>query len=441
MAGTIGLVILLLLVVLLALEVPVAAALGLTAIAVLGIFKPAMLWVLPQTFFAAMKPFNLIAIPFFIVAGILLGRSGISRRLVRFADCLMGRRASGLAIVTVVVSIFFAGISGSGPADVAALGLILIPAMVEAGFSRRFSAALMAAGGGIGIIVPPSIALILYGVVAQDYNPSVSISKLFIAGIIPGILVGLSLIAYIVLFQKGKPKGNSDKQAVSNAPDEPKSLGAAFKEASLGLLAPVIIIGGIYSGVFSPTEAAAVVVVYALAIDLLVYRELRWRDVPRALTEAGATSGGVLFIVASASLLAWVLNYFEVAQEASALLLSITEQKWLLLLLINGVILIAGCLLDAISIMYLLLPIMLPVTQQMGVDPNHFGIIVVVNLAIGQITPPVGVNLFVACGVSRVSLGEISRGVWPLVAAEAMALLLITYLPSLSLLLPHLLIQ
>lgn len=430
MTGLIGLFILVVLIALLILEVPVAPALGLTAIAVLALFEPMQLWALPQIFFAAMKPFNLIAIPFFIVAGILLGRSGISRRLVAFADCLVGRRAGGLAVVTVVVSIFFAGISGSGPADVAALGLILIPAMVEAGFSKRFSAALMAAGGGIGIIVPPSIALILYGVVAQDMAPSVSISKLFIGGIVPGILVGLCLIAYILLFQK------SSDSVRRNDSRPPVSLGKAFREAIWGLLAPVIIIGGIYSGVFSPTEAAAVVVVYALAVDLLVYRELRWKDLPSAVVEAGSTSGSVMFIVASASLLAWVLNYFETAQEASRLLLSATGNKWILLLVINAMILIAGCLLDAISIMYLLLPIVLPVALGLGVDPNHFGIIVVVNLAIGQITPPVGVNLFVACGISKVSLGEISKAVWPLVAAEAVALVLITFIPALSLALP-----
>ncbi len=432
----IGLCIVGLLVLLLVLEVPVAPAVGLTALITLACLEPLQLWALPQTFFAAMKPFNLVAIPFFIVAGSLLGRSGISRRLVDFADCLMGRRASGLAIVTVVVSIFFAGISGSGPADVAALGLILIPAMVEAGFTRRFSAALMAAGGGIGIIVPPSIALILYGVVAQDYAPTVSISTLFIAGILPGILVGLSLIAYILFFQRTRRPAGIEI-AAEGGRVQPQSLWRAFREAFWGLLAPVIIIGGIYSGVFSPTEAAAVVVVYALLVDLLIYRELRWRDIPKALTEAGSTSGSVMFIVTSASLLAWVLNYFEVAQEASGLLLSITEQKWLLLLLINAVVLIAGCLLDAISIMYLLLPIVLPVALRLGVEPNHFGIIIVVNLAIGQITPPVGVNLFVACGISRTSLGDISRGVWPLVVAEGIALLFITYLPELSLVLPR----
>lgn len=437
MAAMVGLFILVLLIFLLLLEVPVASALGFTALAALALFDPGRLWAMPQTFFAAMKPFNLIAIPFFIVAGILLGRSGISRRLVNLANCLVGHRAGGLGVVTVVVSIFFAGISGSGPADVAALGLILIPAMVEAGFPRSFSAALMAAGGGIGIIVPPSIALILYGVVAQDFAPTVSISALFIAGIIPGIIVGLSLILYILLFQRRtQQSGASQKEHSARS----MPLGKAFREAFWGLLAPVIIIGGIYSGVFSPTEAAAVVVVYALAVDVLVYRELRWKDLLSALCEAGATSGNVMFIVASASLLAWVLNWFDVVQEASEILLSLHMHKWITLLLMNAIVLVAGCVLDAISIMYLLMPILIPVAQKLGVDPNHFGIIVVVNLAIGQITPPVGVNLFVACGVSRTGLGEISRAVWPLIAAEVAALLLITFMPALSLALPELLL-
>jgi len=329
--------------------------------------------------------------------------------------------------VTIVVSIFFAGISGSGPADVAALGVVLIPAMVAAGYGRGFAAALMSAGGGLGIIVPPSIALILYGVAAQ-----VNIRALFLAGVLPGIAVGSFLIAYVMVRFRGDTRIKAETRGA------PGQLRRALADASWGLMAPVIILGGIYGGIFTPTESAAVAVLYALLVDALIYREITWRRLGEILGEAGVTSAKVLIVVACASLFAFVLGYKQVPQTIAEALARLEFKPWLTLLLINLVLLAAGCVLDAISIIYIFTPILMPVVRAQGIDPVHFGLVMTVNLAIGQITPPVGVNLFVASGISKSPLNEISRAVVPLVLVEAAALLLVTYVPWLSLALPRL---
>ena len=416
--------------VLLAMDTPIAGALGISAVLGIACFCDVPLAVLASKVCGTLDNWNLMAIPFFIIAGLVLGQSGISRRLVKVASLIVGQAPGGLAVVTIVVSIFFAGISGSGPADVAALGLVLIPAMAAAGYERGFAAALMAAGGGIGIIVPPSIALILYGVAAE-----VNIRELFIAGVLPGILVGLVLIAYIVRRYRRATTVKADRRGT------PAEIGRALLSASWGLMAPVIILGGIYGGVFTPTESAAVAVMYALLVDLLIYHELTWPRLWRLLGDAGVTSAKVLIVVASASLFAFVLDYQEVPIKLTAWLTGITTSPWLMLLAINGLLLVAGCFLDAISIIYIFTPILMPVLQALNVNPVHFGVIMTVNLAIGQITPPVGVNLFVASGISKSPLNEISRAVLPLVCAELAALALITYLPAVSLWLPSLLLR
>ncbi len=408
--------------VLLFLNFPIAAALGISSVLSVLAFDLAPLQLIPQQLFSATDSWTLLAVPFFILAGNLLAKTAISDRLIRLATIIVGQFPAGLAMVAVIVSIFFAGISGSGPADTAALGAILIPGMVAAGYDKRSAAALMAAGGGIGIIIPPSIALLIYGVVANA-----SVSKLFIAGILPGMLVGLSLfVVSYVLFGRN-PEIRPEKRGTL------REIGTAFKDAFWGLMAPLIILGGIYGGIFTATEAATVAVVYGAIVGFFIHRDLKLSDLPEILIDTGVTTGVVMLLVCTASVFAWVLNTSGVAVAAAAGLMRLATGKIIGLLLINAILLVAGCFMDAISIFYVFLPILLPVVNALGIDLVHFGVVMTVNMAIGQITPPVGVNLFVACRIARISMKEISRAVLPMVAAQTAALLVISFWPDLSL--------
>lgn len=433
-------------VVLLVLGVPIYLSLGLSALLTIWLLDLASLQVLPGQFFSSFNSFTLLAIPLFMLAGDLLARSAMADRLVDLARAVVGRIRGGLAVVSVVVGIFFAGMSGSGPADVGAQGKVLIPALVRDRYRRSFAAALISANGAIGIIVPPSIGLVIYGVVAN-----VSIGRLFIAGIIPGVVIGLSLATVSILMawrnDWGPPRGEESAaaRALGERHDEVLPTGLArvsfllrtFRRAVWGLLAPLIILGGIYGGVFTPTEAAGVVVVYALLVGMFVYRDIKPRHLPGILSGAAQTSAVVMVIIGSASLFAFVLNTQGIAAGLAEGLATVSANPVIGLLAINVIILLAGTLLDAVSIYYILAPILLPVAVGLGVDPVHFGIIATCNLAIGQITPPVGVNLFVGAAVGEVSLTEISREVLPLVAAQFVALMFITFVPALSLWLPN----
>lgn len=409
--------------VLLLLNVPIAVALGLSSIAAL-LATGTTLDMFPMIIYAATGKFTLLAIPFFILAGIIMEKSGISERLIRFANKAVGHLTAGLAIVAVATSCFFAAISGSGPATVAALGVILIPAMVDSGYSKGMASALLAASGAIGIIIPPSIAFVVYGVVAE-----VSIGKMFIAGIIPGLLVGLALISASLIISKKMQYKMEEKAPV-------KEVIAAFKDAIWGLLTPVIILGGIYGGVFTPTEAAGVAVMYGLFVGIFIYKKIKLKEFMNILIEASVSSSVVMLIVANASLFAWLITTEGIAEQAGELLLTIAGNKFILLFIINILLLIAGCFIDAISAYMILVPILLPVVTQVGYDPIAFGVMMTVNLAIGQITPPVGVNLYVACGISKISLKEISRSLMPYLIASLIALMIITYFPIVSTWLP-----
>ncbi len=407
------------------LNVPIAVSLGLSALVGLHIadFDFSMF---PSIMYTAIGKFALLAIPFFILAGVIMEYAGISQRLVRFAEVCVGHRRGGMISVVVLVACFFAAISGSGQATVAALGSILIPAMVAGGYDKGVSTALMSASGAIGIIIPPSIAFVVYASIAD-----VSVGALFSGGIIPGIIVGLAYVFAALWSSRGN----------TNIVQRPASSGRerllAFKEAFWGLLTPVIILGGIYGGIFTPTEAAGVAVVYGLVVGMFIYREIKVRDLWHLFVDAAIASGTVMFIIAGASVFAWLLTTSHIASNISQTVLSAGLDKLTVLLLINLVFLIAGCFLDANSAFYIMVPIMMPIVHAFKIDPVHFGVFITVNMAIGLITPPVGINLYVGCNIAGVSVAELCRKIVPFVVAGIIALLVITYIPAISMFLPR----
>lgn len=412
---------------LLFMNVPIAFSLGISSVAALFV-ESLPVSAVTANFYASTSKFVLLAIPFFILGGNIMERSGISGKLIAFFRALVGHRRSGMALVTVIVACFFAAISGSGPATVAALGLILIPAMTDVGYDKSYSAALVSTSGAIGIIIPPSITFVIYGSIA-----SVSVSSLFASGIVPGILMGVFLIvATQIVYHKRELKLLPKASAAQRW--------KAFKSAFWGLMMPVIILGGIYGGIFTPTEAAAVAAVYGIFVGLFIYRSITMKDVWELLKDSVSQTAVVMLIVGTASLFAYVLTITGVAAKASAALISVSGgSKFVFLLILNLILLIAGCFIDANSAMYILLPILLPVASRMGVDLIHLGCIMVFNLAIGLVTPPVGVNLYVGCGIARIKLKEICRAVMPLIIASVLALLLVTYVQPISTLMPSLL--
>lgn len=410
-------------------NVSIAVSLGLASI--LTLFVEGMSFdMVPINFYAASSKFVLLAIPFFILGGNIMEKAGISKRLIDFAQSLVGHIKGGLGMVCVLVACFFAAISGSGPATVAALGLLIIPAMVEVGYSSADSSALMATAGSIGVIIPPSITFVIYGSIA-----GASISKLFMAGVIPGILMGsfLAIASQIV-------NRNVNLKRLPRA--SAKARLKAFKEAFWAILMPVIILGGIYGGVFTPTEAASVSAVYGLFVGVFIYRSVGWKEMYDILVNSVQQTAAVMFITAAASLFAWVITIEGLAAEASDLIFSITGGSLVIfLLMVNILLLIAGCFIDGASAFYIFTPILLPVAMRLGYDSIALGVVMVMNLAIGMVTPPVGVCLFVACGIGNVTLKEISKAAVPYLIAAVMSLLVVTYLPQISLFLPNILMK
>ena len=411
--------------------VPIAICLGLSSVCAI-LYSGTSLTIVATNMYAGISKFLLLAIPFFVLSGNIMAKAGISKRLVRFVDTCVGHKRGGIAIVCVIVACFFGAISGSGPATVAALGAVLIPAMVErGGFSAPFSTALMATSSSIAIVIPPSIAFVVYASIT-----GVSIADMFMAGIVPGILMGVALV--IVVMVEARKKGIQPAQKKATA----KERWDAFKDAFWGFLMPVIILGGIYGGIFTPTEAAAVSVVYGLFVGMVIYREVKLKDLFDICVDSAKTTGGIMLIVASASLFSYVCTKFGIADAASALLGSIAHNQFTFLLIVNIIFLIAGCFIDANSVMYIFIPVMLPVCKALGYDVVAFGVMATVNLAIGQVTPPVGVNLFVAIGIKikkgmEVTLQEISKAVMPMLAACVAVLLVVTYIPVTSTALPR----
>ena len=410
--------------------IPIAICLGLASICAI-IYSGTSLSIVATNMYSGISKFLLLAIPFFVLSGNIMAKAGISKRLIKFVNTCVGHKRGGIAIVCVIVSCFFGAISGSGPATVAALGAVLIPAMIfEGGLSAPFSTALLATSSSVAIVIPPSIAFVVYASIT-----GVSIADMFTAGIVPGILMGVAL-AIVVMIEAKQKNIKPTREKASG-----KERWDAFKDAFWGFLMPVIILGGIYGGIFTPTEAAAVSVVYGLFVGMVIYKEVKIKDLWEIFIDSAKTTGGIMLIVACASLFSFVCTKFGIAQAASNLLGSIAHNQFVFLLIVNIIFLIAGCFIDANSAMYIFIPIMLPVCKALGYDVVAFGIVATVNLAIGQVTPPVGVNLFVAISVKlkeniKVSIQQISKAVMPMIAASLAVLLLITYVPVVSTFLP-----
>lgn len=414
--------------ILLLIGAPIAVCLGVSSVAAMlvqGAGRPVVTIMssLPQLFAASTSKFVLLAIPFFILAGNIMERAQISRKLIRLAETCVGHTKGGLAIVCVVVACFFAAISGSGPATVAALGLVLIPGMIRSGYSPAFSAALMGCAGAIGVIIPPSITFVVFGSIADT-----SIGDLFKAGLVPGLIMGTALILAALLVGRKTELKSLPKASGKERWD-------AFKDAFWGLLMPVIILGGIYGGIFTPTEAAAVAVVYGLVVGLFLYKTIKVKDLYDLIIDSASTTATVMFITAAASLFAYVLTRARLDVAISDGLVSISGgSSFVFFLIVNVILLIAGCFLDSTSALYIFTPLFVPVAQALGINMIHLGVVMIVNLAIGLFTPPVGVNLYVACGVAKVDLKQISKAVVPLLIAALIVLLIITYIPHISLL-------
>ena len=421
-----GIVLLGLFVLLLVFGAPIAVCLGMSSVAAIlvqGAGKPvdAIMSVLPRLCSSASSKFVLLAIPFFILSGNVMEKAGISGRLINLAEKCLGHIKGGMAIVCVVVSCFFAAISGSGPATVAALGLIMIPALIKAGYPAAFSCALIAAGGAIGVVIPPSITFVVYGSIADA-----SITDLFLSGLVPGLCMGAGLIVTALLVGR-----KLDLKVLPRATG--KERWQAFKGAFWGLLMPVIILGGIYGSIFTPTEAAAVSVFYGLAVGVFVYKELNVKKIVSILVDSCSTTATVMFITMGATLFGYVLTRARLDLAIKGFMLAITGGNWIIFfLIVNVVLLIAGCFLDSTSALYIFTPLFAPVALELGIHPIHLGVVMIVNLAIGLFTPPVGVNLYVACGIGDIKIEEITKGIVPCLIAELVILLLVTYLPFIS---------
>jgi C4-dicarboxylate transporter DctM subunit len=406
------------------LNVPIAVALGLaTGAAVLSSNLPLTLVV--QRIFASNDNFPLMAIPFFMLAGSIMTYGGVSKRLVAFADSLVGWLTGGLGIVATLAGMFFAAISGSSAATTAAIGPILFPEMEKRGYNRDFAAAIIAAAGETGIIIPPSVTMVVYGVIA-----GVSIGDLFLGGFGPGILMGLSMAALIYFISRKNDYGGTKWAGFGN-------VWKTFIQSIWGLLMPVIILGGIYGGIFTPTEAAAVAVVYGLIVGFFIYKDLKVSDLPKIVEDSVKSTAVVMFIMDAAGLFSWIITSQQVPVLLANYFISITNNPTTILMLINILLLIVGCFLNASAAVTILAPILVPVVVKMGIDPVFFGVLMVVNLAIGTLTPPVGVDLFVATSIAKISLERISKAILSFIVVLIIDLIVITYIPGIIMWIPN----
>jgi len=404
--------------------VPIAFVLGLTPLVAMIYEGGTPLILAAQRIFTGMDNPVLMAIPFFILAGNIMSAGGLTQRLVTFCKVIVGPIRGGLAYVNVVISMIFAGITGAAVADTSAIGSILIPAMVKDGYDVDFSSAVTATSSTIGPVIPPSIPFIIYGVLGE-----VSIASLFLAGFIPGVLLGLFQMGVVAYYARRRnyPRGS--------LPSAKETLRAIF-DASLVLMMPVIILGGILSGVFTPTESACIAVFYAFAISFFVYRDIKLRDLPRIIIDTGVTSAIVMLVIGTASIFSWILASGEIPQSICAAILTVTQNRIIILLFVNLILLAIGTFMETTASLIILTPVLLPLMNKIGVDPLHFGVILVLNLVIGLTTPPVGVCLFIASAIGKIRLERISRAILPFILASIAVLGIATYWESLIMFIP-----
>lgn len=414
-------ILLALLLVLFLIETPIAVAIGAASVAAIAVQGDFPLQIVVQRLFSGTDSFHLLAVPLFMFAGVIMEAGGISQRLIDFATALVGWLPGGMATVSIVSAMFFAGISGSAAADTAAVGAILIPAMKRSGYRADFASAVQASGGSIGVIIPPSIPMIIFG-----FLTGASIGRLFVAGILPGILIGLSLIAVSSLISSRQGYGRQ-------MPYCPAEILRTFRRALLALGAPVIILGGILGGIFTATESAAVAVVYGLIVGVFIYRRIRPGGLPRLFIEGSITAAIVMFIIATASVFSWLAAIEDIPARMAGGLLAMTDNKVGLLLLINLVLLVAGTFVETTAALILLVPMLVAMLPSLGIDLIQLGVIVVTNLAIGMLTPPMGICLIVASSISGERLAPICRQIVPFLLILLLDLAVITFYPPLTL--------
>ena len=408
------------------LGMPIAIALGLSSVL-------AIIWVghdslasLSLKLYETSEQFTLMAIPFFILAGAFMTTGGVARRMIRFANACVGHLHGGLAMASVLACMLFAAVSGSSPATVVAVGTIVIGGMVKAGYSKEMAAGVICNAGTLGILIPPSIVMVVYGAVTET-----SVGQLFMAGIIPGIVLGVMLMVAIYFRARHLKLPRQPRTSA-------RELLVAGRDSMWGLLLIIIILGGIYGGIFTPTEAAAVAAVYAFVVAVFVYRDLRMKDVPKVLLESGKVTVMLMFIVANALLFAHVLTTERIPQTIAETIVGWGMPAWQFLIVVNILLLIAGMFMEPTGIVLILAPILFPIAQRLGIDPVHLGIIMVVNLEIGMVTPPVGLNLFVTTGITGMSIMQVARAALPWTTVLLIFLIIVTYVPIITLLLPNL---
>ena len=416
-----------LLAILLIVNVPVGIALGISTMGALLVGETLSLTAIPQALVTSCDSFPILAIPLFILAGDLMGAGGVSTRILNVCNVFFGRITGGIAIVTVIVCMFFAAVSGSGPATVAAVGTMVVPTMLKLGYDKPFVLALVATAGSIGVIIPPSIPMVIYGV-----STGASVTSLFMGGFFPGLLIGIVLIAYCYIHCKRRGlKGTSDAFTWKRA-------GEAVWDAKWALINPIIILGGIYTGIFTPTEAAAVAAIYAFICGAFLHRELKLNTFLKAISTSCSTTATTMVILGCATAFSKVITIEQIPAMVANALMTVSDSKIVILLLINLLLLIVGCFMDTTPAILILAPILMPVASSIGVDPIHFGLIMVCNLAIGFITPPLGINLFVASRIADSKMEVILKGIVPFIGCMLACLALITYIPNIVMFLPNL---
>jgi C4-dicarboxylate transporter, DctM subunit len=406
---------------------PVAVALGLSSLVTILVFGHDSLASLSLKLYETSEHFTLLAIPYFILSGVFMTTGGVAKRMIRFAIACVGHVRGGLAIASVLACMLFAAVSGSSPATVVAVGSIVIAGMVKAGYPLPFAAGVVCNAGTLGILIPPSIVMVVYGAATET-----SVGKLFMAGVVPGILLGLMLMAAIYVLAR-----------IKNLPRQPraslKEVLVSGRDSVWGLMLIVIILGGIYGGIFTPTEAAAVAAVYAFLIAVFVYRDVGFAKVPAVLVEASKVTVMLMFIIANALLFAHVLTTERIPQAIAEQIVAWGMPGWAFLIVVNLLLLVAGAFMEPTGIILILAPILFPIATQLGIDPVHLGIIMVVNLEIGMVTPPVGLNLFVTAGITKMSIGQVVQAALPWLSVLLVFLVIITYIPKITLALPNLL--